>query len=209
MVFWIVLLLVVFSIVMAIHGDYYGPRRNHLIFKPLTTILITFLAFTATHASSTFYQRLIVLGLIFSLAGDIFLMFPKERFIHGLVSFLLAHVCYIAAFTNGLSDLRWWLLVPFIGYGLALFSQLAAYLGKMRVPVAVYSSLLLIMGWLACGRLLSGFPGGGWTAVGGLFFIASDSILAFDHFRKPFRSAQLLILSTYFIAQLLIAISMQ
>ena len=34
-------------------------------------------------------------GLVFSLAGDVFLMLPKERFIAGLVSFLLAHIAYI------------------------------------------------------------------------------------------------------------------
>jgi hypothetical protein len=42
----------------------------------------------------------LALGLIFSLAGDIFLMLPTDRFREGLASFLAAHVCYIAAFAS-------------------------------------------------------------------------------------------------------------
>ncbi|NIW49240.1 MAG: lysoplasmalogenase, partial [Gammaproteobacteria bacterium] len=36
-----------------------------------------------------------LIGLALSLAGDIFLMLPDEKFIAGLVSFLLAHLAYI------------------------------------------------------------------------------------------------------------------
>jgi len=38
-------------------------------------------------------------------------------------------------------------------------------------------------------------------------FLASDSVLAVDRFVKPFRAAQAVILSTYFAAQALIALS--
>ena len=43
------------------------------------------------------------LGLFFSLLGDIFLMLPRERFIPGLVSFLLAHLAYVIGFTRSLA----------------------------------------------------------------------------------------------------------
>ena len=42
------------------------------------------------------------IGLLFSLAGDVFLLLPKEQFIAGLVSFLLAHVAYIIGFNDTL-----------------------------------------------------------------------------------------------------------
>ena len=34
------------------------------------------------------------------MAGDIFLMLPRERFIAGLVAFLLAHVAYVVGFNQ-------------------------------------------------------------------------------------------------------------
>ena len=46
-----------------------------------------------------FGKSLRLAGLLFSLVGDVSLMLPNERFIQGLVSFLVAHLCYIVAFT--------------------------------------------------------------------------------------------------------------
>src|SRR4030043_1022715 len=47
------------------------------------------------------------LGVVFCLAGDVFLMIPKDMFIFGLVAFLLGHIFY----TVGLND-----LAPFINF---------------------------------------------------------------------------------------------
>ena len=43
--------------------------------------------------------KFFMIGLFFSLAVDIFLMLPDEKFIAGLVSFLIAHLAYIRGFT--------------------------------------------------------------------------------------------------------------
>ena len=40
------------------------------------------------------------LGVVFCLAGDIFLMVPRNMFIFGLIAFLLGHVCYTIGFNN-------------------------------------------------------------------------------------------------------------
>jgi uncharacterized membrane protein YhhN len=45
------------------------------------------------------------------------------------------------------------------------------------------------------------------AAIGAGFFVVSDSILALDRFRKHFHAARALTLTTYWIAQLLIALS--
>src|SRR4051794_41583322 len=43
-----------------------------------------------------------VAALVFSLAGDVFLMLPRDLFVAGLSAFLVAHLCYIAGFwTDG------------------------------------------------------------------------------------------------------------
>ena len=36
-----------------------------------------------------------MVALVLSLAGDVFLMLPSDRFVEGLSSFLLAHVAYV------------------------------------------------------------------------------------------------------------------
>src|SRR5262249_31512938 len=41
-----------------------------------------------------------VAALCLSLAGDVFLMLPKDLFVAGLGSFLLAHLAYVAAFNT-------------------------------------------------------------------------------------------------------------
>jgi alkenylglycerophosphocholine/alkenylglycerophosphoethanolamine hydrolase len=45
------------------------------------------------------------------------------------------------------------------------------------------------------------------AAVGALLFVASDSALAWNRFKSEFKSAQAVILATYFAAQWLIALS--
>jgi len=60
---------------IAIAGEYRPTRTLVYVFKPLTTILIIALAVLAGQAEAA-YQRLIVLGLVLSLAGDVFLMLP-------------------------------------------------------------------------------------------------------------------------------------
>src|SRR4051812_47599183 len=94
-------LLVSVSAILHLRAEAYGPRRNIYLFKPLTMILIILIAFESKYAVSPFYKYAILGGLVCSLAGDIFLMLPLDRFIHGLVSFVLAPLFYIAAFTFG------------------------------------------------------------------------------------------------------------
>jgi hypothetical protein len=47
------------------------------------------------------------LGLVFSLAGDIFLMLPSRFFIAGLIAFLLGHVFYIFGFDPIPLPMQW------------------------------------------------------------------------------------------------------
>ncbi|HEY0375362.1 MAG TPA: lysoplasmalogenase [Pyrinomonadaceae bacterium] len=197
------------SAVLAILSAYQKRRLTHYLFKPLTVVLIVLIALQSKHPASPFYRQAIIAGLVFSLAGDIFLMLPGDRFVPGLVSFLFAHVFYVAAFTyESGGALSFWTLVPFLLYGCLMLRVLWPHLGKMKLPVLIYMAAILAMGWTAAGRrLLTEQRGSLLAFLGALLFIASDSALALDKFRGRFRSAQLLILSTYFAAQWLIALS--
>lgn len=74
-----------------------GPLLRYL-FKPLTTALILLTALALLDPVSHLYRILIGGGLLFLLAGDVFLMLPDDFFLWGLVSFLVAHVFLIAVF---------------------------------------------------------------------------------------------------------------
>ena len=190
-----------------VRAEYRGPRRLVYLFKPLTTVLILTLALTTAVPVSATYRAAIVLGLVCSLAGDVFLMLPKDRFLPGVASFLLAHIAYLVGFTT---DVRFGvmplLLVPCVLLGAAMLGLLWHGLGTMRAPVIVYLVVILAMLWQAVTRgVLLGATGAWLAAVGAAVFVVSDSALALDRFRKPYRTAQAVILPTYYAAQLLIA----
>jgi uncharacterized membrane protein YhhN len=201
--------LAVISGVSATVTAYSARSAAHYIFKPLTILFVIAIALIPKHGASAFYRYALILGLLFSLAGDIFLMLERDRFILGLVSFFVAHLFYTAAFLyESGAELPFLSMVPFMLYGGLMLRALWPSLGKMRLPVLAYVIVILLMGWMAAGRWMWAGRGGSLlAAAGALLFIASDSLLALDKFRGRFRAAQLLILATYFAAQLLIALS--
>ena len=82
------------------------------------------------------------------------------------------------------------------------------HLGKLKAPVSVYVAAILLMAWQALNRwVATGDAGSGLALAGALLFVASDSALAWNRFRGEFKSAQAVVLVTYFAAQWLIALS--
>jgi uncharacterized membrane protein YhhN len=194
--------------VFAIRGEYQTTRTQVYIFKPLTTGLIILIALSGGRSVPPPYQSLIFVGLLFCLGGDILLMLPPRYFILGLLSFLIGHLLYIAAFVADAGfSLSWWGL-PLLLFGSLIYGLLHPHLGRLRVPVIVYIVIILLMAWQALGRWgASPSTGTLLAAVGALAFVFSDSALALDRFRGRFRHARLLVLSSYWLAQWLIALS--
>ncbi|HET7464186.1 MAG TPA: lysoplasmalogenase [Longimicrobium sp.] len=197
--------------VAAIVATVRGWRRGVYVLKPLTTLLILLLAWHRPSAQP-FYEPLVMAGLLFSLFGDVFLMLPKDRFVAGLVAFLVAHLLYTGAFTDGWTALpaTWWVIVPSVAYAAVLLRILLPHVPRaLKAAVIVYAAALLVMAWQAAERGAAGLPGGVLAAAGGVLFVASDSALALDRFRRPFPGAQPLVLATYWAAQTLIALSIR
>ena len=199
-----------FAIVAAARGD----RPGFTFFKPLTTLIILLGAAWLVQPSSQPYRGLIVLGLILSLAGDILLTLPANRFVAGLAAFLLAHEAYIAAFSVGhpptARELVW--LPPCLALGAALAAAVWRGLGKLRVPVLAYAATICVMAWRAATRAHTpGVTQAGYLLAfsGAALFVLSDAILAVRRFRHPFRSAHTLELAAYWAAQVLIALSVR
>lgn len=175
------------------------------VFKPFTMLLILALAVQPSASTTPAYRALVAAGLAFSLAGDVFLMLPRDRFTAGLASFLVAHLVYVAAFaTKGpIAALLPWLL-----FAAPFYAFLLPTLGTMRVPVAVYVTAIVAMAWQATTQWLAvDQPGALLALVGAGLFVFSDAALAWNRFRNAFSWAPAVVLSAYFIGQCLIGLS--
>lgn len=187
-----------------------GRQRQIFLFKPLTTTLIILLALLAPRPEPPLYQVAIVVALLFSLGGDIFLMLPQDRFVFGLASFLVAHLVYIVAFSLRTPELLTvWGIIPLLLYGAGMVVYLwPGIKPALRGPVLIYIIAILVMAWRAGEQWAQvGTTPALLALVGSLFFAASDSLLAINRFRRPFYLAQALVLGTYYLAQWLIAMS--
>lgn len=212
-----VLLLAVLAIVGAfLPGE---GRWLHWLTKPAATLLIAAMVWQVHPAGSPSYRRAVLAGMLLSCAGDIALMLPMDAFVPGLLAFLLAHLCYIVAFRDGLRAGRGLLAAAVLLGAVAVLNVMGLWPhlpAPMRTPVMAYVVVLACMAILALARQ--------WTrprpeaveaasacraAVGALLFVASDSLLAWDRFAGGLPLASLLVLSTYYAAQYAIARSVR
>lgn len=190
--------------------DYRGPRALTYLFKPGTMLIIIGMLWSYPVADEPL-RWLITLGLLASLVGDCFLMLPTKPLLPGLGSFLLAHIVYVYAFAQR-QAIEWepaiWAVIGLLlGWLAVMFGFMGQRAGKLLIPGAFYLGSLACMVFFAANIAFVGLAGGTVLLVGALFFLASDSALAFNRIYKPYASAQLLILSTYYVAQYLIAAS--
>ena len=191
------------------------PLWLAFVFKPLTTVLVIAHAWPrGTDAPRQ--RRLIRIGLGLSLLGDVFLLWPAQGFLPGLLSFLLAHLAYIAAFCVPLRfAARPAAFVVYAGLAAAILWQLWPGIpGPLRGPVLAYVLCLAGMAAQAAAwwRASVGRPDERLArnaALGGVLFMVSDSLLAFNKFAAPLPLSSLWILATYWSAQWCIANSLR
>ncbi len=191
-----------------------GLREWHWVAKPAAMVF----AMVAVAASARLAsaggrfalnrpQALLLLALLCSLTGDVFLMVPGH-FIAGLVSFLLAHVGYVVLFGLG---------APWFGHRRALAAALGLGAGMyaflwwgglpaaLRGPVAAYVLVIALMAAQAWARHAVQPGRAAWmVALGACFFMLSDSLLAINRFVTPLPWAQVWVLASYYAAQALI-----
>jgi len=183
----------------------------NLAFKPLATLCV--IAWAALGRSDDGrVKRWIVIGLVFSLAGDVALLWPVQGFLAGLVAFLLGHLSYLVALTRRVRFLA--SPAAFGAWALVAASVLAGLWhgvpAELRVPVVVYVCALAAMAaqattvWLARRQAVEAAR---WrtVAAGGALFVLSDAILAADKFVGGVPLPTLWNLSVYWVAQWFIA----
>lgn len=188
-------------------------RRLVLVAKP-TTLVLLILAALALDAEDPTVRIWFVIGLVLSLAGDVFLMLredsdlPIPPFLLGLGAFLLGHV----AFVIGMSiDRDSW---AFVVIGVLVVAAAGGIVAprivagvrttspELVAPVLAYMTVISLMVVAAFGR---GVAAG---IVGALLFYASDAILAWNRFVRPSRVLQVAVMVTYHLAQLGLVLSL-
>lgn len=191
-------------------------KRVEYVVKPATLVAIIIAALLMMRGPHDARLGLFfVAGLVFSLAGDVFLMLPGERFfLPGLSAFFVAHVCYIAGLNPTLPPVASILvLVPVAVVGVTLYRRIAAALRKsgdlsMLVPTGAYAAILSLMLFSAWATLFR--PDWTWMAqvaviTGATLFFASDAMLAWNKFVAPSHKLHVAVIVTYHLAQIALA----
>ncbi len=185
----------------------YKFRKAFFILKPLTTILIILVAVLNLSGGKTALGIGILFGLIFSLLGDVLLMFEEKYFLHGLVAFLITHIFYAFAFYSG-SKTFYLSLIPILLFSGFIYLLIQSGLGKYKIPVIVYMFIASVMVWTAVNRFFTFTDTSSLFIVcGAILFILSDGMLAINKFAKEIRFAEIFILGSYYAAQYFIAMS--
>jgi len=122
---------------------------------------------------------LLILAIGFSWLGDgaaTFFPFIDETLIPMLACFGIAHLLYIVLFVRAVAagPVAKWSLI-YVAWWIGMLILLWPHLGGLAIAVALYG---LVLG----GTAAASTRGSVTTAVGGVFFLASDTILSFRLF---------------------------
>jgi uncharacterized membrane protein YhhN len=186
-------------------------RRAKYITKP--GVMVALLAWLWLYSGFQGPLLWFALGIVFSLVGDVFLLFPPRFFSLGLVSFLLAHLAYIWGL-NAQEEIPVLAALLFV---LVTFAAGAFFLVRLdrklrqprlsflRIPVWVYSitiSLMMASAALAIFRPSWDLQNALLVAAGGMLFFISDNLLAWNCFVSSIRRGKFWVRITYHMGQL-------
>lgn len=153
-------------------------------------------------------KNFILLALLFSLIGDILLLFTgkaEHYFLLGLLSFLLAHASYILAYVHrGYFDAAKvaWKGLLIIFYAILVYLYIADSLGDRQPYVIAYIFILILLGLVALLRKsYVSRKSYLWVLAGAMLFILSDSLLAIETFKTVIPYGGVAIMITYAMAQ--------
>jgi uncharacterized membrane protein YhhN len=182
--------------------------RVRLAWKTFTSAC--FIACAVWQGITGRYDVLVLAGLVFGFLGDVLLgLRGQKMFLAGMIAFAVGHALYAVAFvTLGAFDPFPRASIALIGLvGCGVLAWLWPNLGKLRVPVAVYVTIIGIMLIAASGTLRLEEPQRWFLVVGAALFAVSDVFVARNRFVDPGFTNKLLGLPLYYAGQFLIALS--
>lgn len=156
--------------------------------------------------------RWLAVGVLFAWFGDLLLSGEGDGyFVAGIAAFLVMQVCYILAFTRvpGPGLVRAWkvALVPYILVWLVLNILVSPGVGALRIPVIIYSVVLVGMAASALDLVIRVPQNKGWrVAIGAGLFVVSDALIALTAFGplSEGKGWSVLVMTTYLVAQFMI-----
>ena len=203
---WIIVTIV--SLIFLLLAERKGDLAKRVVYKVIASTGFILTAISGG-AFETRYGAIILVGLALSWFGDVFLLWRTPRiFQAGLVSFLLAHVAYIAAFFSTKPHLMACgvaLVCCAVSLGIVvrwIYPHLPA---DMRLPVLAYIAVISTMVVLAAGAAWGTQQ---WVILlGAVMFYFSDVSVARDRFVAPGFINGLWGLPLYYGGQLFLAYS--
>ena len=220
-----IILLLVF-IIAAIEWISEHKKIQWGIYITKPALMVTLIAWVLTYSQllsreNEFPLMWFVIGLAFCLAGDVFLMWPDHLFLPGLVAFLLGHILYIIGFWPILPPEGTYLPAAVIALllivlGAIIYRKLSQGMSasgneRMRWPVLLYSIVISLMLYAALTRGLREMwttTSAIWVGVGAALFYLSDILNAWRRFVAEFPNARLMIIMTYHLGQIALAVGM-
>jgi uncharacterized membrane protein YhhN len=157
-------------------------------------------------------EKLVAIGILFSIVGDGLLVVESERaFFAGTSVFLTAHLLYAAAFWSLRAPDR--PIAPVVPVVIIVSALLVANLwrpaGNLRPAVVLYAVAITLMVSTALGTVGGPMPplAAFCAAVGSVLFYISDATLAWDKFRRPIRHSTIVTMGVYWVGQIGIALA--
>ena len=195
-------LLVAFLAVTALHVVAVAAGWS-LLDTASKPFLVGLLLAWAWVASTGDPPRLLVIGLVFALLGDMLLEVDGTLwFLAGMGAFLVMQVCYIRGFAamGAAARLRSapWVVAAWVALWAALNVVIGPSLGALRWPILVYSLALTVMAATAAAT------GERRIGVGGAVFLVSDLLIGLRAGGASIPASGVLVMSTYCLAQYLI-----
>lgn len=197
-------------------------RYLEFVAKPAVMIVLLLWLWQTVSLSGVSWQSInnmpiwFAIAIVFSLAGDIFLMISLDRlFLGGLVSFLLAHIAYLLGFyfVVPATGAGWFALVLILGFGFFITRKIILSLkskgqNHLKWPIIIYSGVITLMLLVAVINLTEesiwNFEAKILIAIGAVFFYTSDIILAWNKFVTPIQNGRIYNIGAYHIGQILL-----
>ena len=206
------ILFVIIVLIELLTGSTESLEYTHYLAKPAIVISLILLFAKTSESLPKPIKKLTLFALVFSLLGDVMLMFvdtSEHFFTLGLVAFLTAHIMYVLVFLKHRNKQKspFGFIALLLIYAACLFNFLKDGLGDMLIPVIVYMIIILAMATTAFLRKNNvNILSYGLVFFGAICFMISDSILALNKFYQPIPWSNVSIMVTYALAQYLIVI---
>lgn len=193
-----------------------GWRKLEYVAKPavMVCLLIWLLTTAGLRGAPLWFE----VGILFSLAGDVALLFIDRFFMLGLINFLMGHMAYLIGFNTPLPQTTTvWSIGLAVVIGLGSVRVLRRIVASIRakgqkrlvVPVIIYGTvitLMLLAAMLTLFRLEWNATAALLVSFGSALFYFSDILLAWHRFVSPIKNGRMLNIGMYHLGQIAIVV---